>query len=335
MSYEDENFVSNINYLISQVFTFSYVVVSSIGIIGNFLNLMLCLNQRIAKDSMGYFNILMSICNILFLIAGQINYAPLIVNQDLALTSEYSCKLLHYFARVLAQISAWLNVLAILERIEFFLKQNLFKFATNNNVKTAIYLGLIFFLLVFNAPNLFFNLSSVSTYVLVNNQTINYTSCTSIKSIILITSSEISTIRIFLPIVLQTCLSVVLIRFLYKNNDKYNNNASPRFTNEYRYAFTIVILNIVCLFTEIPYMINTIYFGALGVTPTYPLNPNTSRSMAIAMFIYACTFSLSSYMYCSLFFVNIFLNKKIKKEIRYIFCGTIATQYVQNKNHRT
>ena len=61
---EDENFISSINYHISVVVIFSYGIVSCIGVVGNCINLWLCLNPRFPRDAMGYFNILMSVFNI-------------------------------------------------------------------------------------------------------------------------------------------------------------------------------------------------------------------------------------------------------------------------------
>ncbi len=327
----DEHFISNMNYFISQIAFYSCNIIANIGILGNFFNLMLCLNQRIARDVMGYFNILMSIFNILSLITAQIHYFPQSIGyQDLTITSDYSCKLLNYFSRVFAQTSAWLNVMATFERIEFFSKHKLFKLITSKYAPAATFLGLLAILLVLNVPNLLFNLVHVSKFVIEKNQTTNFTSCTSTKLTILITNIEISLVRVFLPIVLQTFLTIDLLRYLEKNKQKLN--ASPKFVNEYGYAVSILILNIIYIITEVPYMTSRIYFGILGATPEYPLNVNTSRRIAIATLIYFVTFFLSSFMFCSLFFVNIFSSRKIRKEIRYIFCGIIATQSIQNTN---
>ena len=325
-----ENFIANVNHIVSQVGLFSCTVVSNIGILGNCFNLLLCMNQRITRDVMCYFNIWMSIFNILSLIAGQINYLPQSLGyQDFTLTSDYSCKLLYYFARVFAQTSAWLNVMATLERVAYFSKHKLFTFITSKYAPTATCFGLIAILLVLNVPNLFFNLVHVSTFDLEKNQA---TSCTSTNLIILIRNIEIALIRIFLPIVLQTFLTIVLLRHLNKIKVNLKNNPRPKLVNEYGYAVSIFILNIIYIITEVPYMISTIYFGVMGVTPQYPFNVSTSKSMAIATLIYFSTFSLSTYMFCSLFFVNIFSSRKIRKEIRHIFCGVIATQSIQNTN---
>ena len=126
---EDENFISSINYHISVVVIFSYGIVSCIGVVGNCINLWLCLNPRFPRDAMGYFNILMSVFNILSLIGGQINSLPQFIGyQDLSLISDYSCKFLQYLPRVCYQASAWLNVMSTLERIAYFSGQKLFKF---------------------------------------------------------------------------------------------------------------------------------------------------------------------------------------------------------------
>ena len=150
---EDENFISSINYHISVVVIFSYGIVSSIGIVGNCINLWLCLNPRFTRDAMGCFNILMSVFNIFSLIAGQINSLPQFIGyQDLSLISDYSCKLLQYLPRVCYQTSAWLNVMSTLERITYFSRQKLFKFFIKKKAPVLTCLGLVAILLVLNSP---------------------------------------------------------------------------------------------------------------------------------------------------------------------------------------
>ncbi len=325
---QDEDFISSINFAISQVNFYSSTLICSIGIVGNILNILLCLNERIQKRTMGIFNLLMSIFNILSLTSVLIIYLPPSAgNQDLTLTSDFSCKMLYYFNAVCVQMVAWLNVMVTIERIAFISEIRLVKFVKNKKILGLIFLGLFAFNLITNIPTLLFKLINEE-----KNQTVKYITCTSTSTVVLIDNVNASTTRLFLPIILQIFLSIVLIIYLKNNREKYKNNSSPVFKNEYRYAFAVVILNLIYIVTECPFMILKIYFSILDIIPNYPLIAGTSRSLAIRTLAYFCTMSLSLYKFCSLFFVNIFLNKQIRKEIRFIFCGVIATQDVKNKN---
>ncbi len=324
----NEDFIASINSFLSQLIFYSTAVVSSIGILTNILNIIICSNERIRRQTMGFFNILMSLFNVLSLVAIQVIYLPpSIAKQDLTLLSDYSCKLIYYFGRICFQMSAWLSVFATLERIACISGNKIFRFITDRIKLSLILLGLFTLILVLNVPSLFFNLSSISETVYETNQTIIYKSCISTSLIILIRNIEISIIRVYIPTILQTVLSFVLM-YCLKNN-KAKLNASLYFRNEYRFASLLIILNIVYVVTEIPYMVLTIYFGILGKTPDFPINFNSTHSLAIATLIYFCTFILSTYMFCSLFFLNIILNKKIKRQVIFYFCNPVATQSVQ------
>jgi hypothetical protein len=325
---QDGDFISTTNFAISQVNFYSSTLICSIGIVANILNFLLCLNERIQKRIMGIFNLLMSIFNILSLTSILIIYLPPSAgNQDLTLTSDFSCKMLHYFNAVCVQMVAWLNVMVTLERIAFISQLSLAKFVKNKKTLGMVLVGLFAFNLITNIPTLLFKVINDET-----NQTVKYITCTSTSTVVLIDNINASTTRLFLPIILQIVLSIVLIIYLKKNKNKYNNNSSPVFKNEYRCAFTVVILNLIYIVTQIPFMILKIYFSILDIIPNYPLTAGISRSLAIGTLVYFCTMSLSLYMFCSLLFVNIFLNKQIRKEIRFIFCGVIATQNVKNKS---
>ena len=125
--------------------------------------------------------------------------------------------------------------------------------------------------------------------------------------------------RIVLPITLQVILSIILIYKLFKS--RINLHMSRSIRKEYIFSFTIMILNIVYLITEMPLMFSTLYFGLIGVTPVIPLDMNMSQSLAIQILVYYCTLVLSLYMFGSIFFVNLMFNKIFKAEIKSLFWG--------------
>ena len=271
----------------------------------------------------------MSIFNIFTLTISQVSYLSMVIGkQDLTLTSNYSCLLLTYFKRVFIQMSTWLNIIVTLERIACISCHDKFKFITHKK-KLAVIIAIVFFaILVLNVPNLFFKLSKTPEYLFKENKTVIYIICTSNSSIVSIRNFEIALMRVLIPIILQITLSIILINELAKNKSKLNTNIA--YIREYRFAYVIVIFNFVSAVTEAPLMLSMVHFGAIGLTPAYPISLNASRTEAIANLIYFCALSFSLYLFCFLFVFNFFINRQFRREIRIILCGPIFTQYVQN-----
>ena len=88
---------------------------------------------------------------------------------------------------------------------------------------------------------------------------------------------------------------------------------------EYRFARVILWLNLMFFINETPIFLITLYFSITGEIPIYPLDYNTSDSVAIVSLIYFISVFFSLYLFGSIFFVNLFTNKIFKKEILKIF----------------
>ena len=94
--------------------------ICNIGFATNSLNILVNMRKDILlKSTMGYYNILMSIFNILTLAtACYLNlFAQSIGQTPLILRSNLNCILISYFIRIFAQMSAWLNVMLTLDRV--------------------------------------------------------------------------------------------------------------------------------------------------------------------------------------------------------------------------
>ena len=86
---------------------------------------------------------------------------------------------------------------------------------------------------------------------------------------------------------------------------------------EYKFAFTVIILNIVDFVTDMPFLISTIFINIYGYSQSYVTT--TSNEAAIASFAYVAAGVLSLFMYVLLFFVNLISNKLFRNEVRKIF----------------
>ncbi len=166
-----------------------------------------------------------------------------------------------------------------------------------------------------NVPNLFFKIS-------LDEQ--SNVKCDSTPLINQIRNMIISIFRIILPIIFQIVFSSLLIYKLFKVRRNVNRNQSME--KEYKFARIILWLNLMFLITETPYLLTTLYFGLLGIVPKYPLDENTSYSLAIATLVFYLTLCFSLYLFGSIFFVNLLTNSLFKKEIKTIFGYRISPQ---------
>jgi hypothetical protein len=73
------------------------------------------------------------------------------------------------------------------------------------------------------------------------------------------------------------------------------------------------------IITETPLLLTTFYFSLHREIPTYPIDANTTYSIAIMTLIYYFSLVFSLYLFGSIFFVNLFVNKIFQKEIQSIF----------------
>ena len=325
-SIEDQNFVSNINSIITYLIYYFSVYIVNFGIIVNILNIMVFSNPRVRKGQTGTYNILISFFNILSLVFFQLNVlAPAIGMQDLKLQSNFACFSISYFTRVFSQMSTWITILATLDRVIMISKENRFKFFNDKKFLIWIILALFFFLSAVNVPNLFVELSTYSVEKLKTNQTITYTVCKSNNLVSSLRSFAQAIFRSLLPVILAIFFNIVLLKKLARNRDLLNENL--KFRREFRFSYIIVFLNFFSIAALLPLLFIAIYFGIQGLAVTTNVSLNASKTEAIAQLIYFCIISFQSYMFCSLFFINLFIDKQFKREIRMIFCGPILTQY--------
>ena len=88
----------------------------------------------------GYYNILLSTCNILtLLVVSYLNLFPQTIGESpLLFRSEYACILILYSNKVIPQMSAWLYVIVTLDRMLCVVNLNRFKFINNKRTLSLI-----------------------------------------------------------------------------------------------------------------------------------------------------------------------------------------------------
>ena len=294
----------------SQIFDFTYLthsleyylctVIGNIGIIANILNIIVCTRKRLQQNTMGFYNILMSSFNILTIIFfGYLTlFSQSIGQEQLLLKSDASCKLISFFNRVFAQMSSWLSVMVTLDRMLCIGYTKRFKFIENKRNLAFIVLGLFAILCFINIPNLF-NQVKTQTGTMSKD-------CKSSRVISVLRDGITILSRFLLPITLQVIISGML--FKVRNRAKVSRSLNK----EYKFAFTIIILNLVLIITEFPLIVSLIFVNIYGYNQTFI--SNTSIESAIASFAYICSYVFAAFIYVSLFFVNFLTNKIYRRE---------------------
>ncbi len=296
---------------------YSMIFVSAFGLLTNILNVQVSARKEMRKTAMGFYNLIISTLNVAYLI--------LALFQSTYLTSSpYACILIPYFTRIIYQMSSWLNVMVLFDRmilVSYKRRANeTFSHVFNVKKVSLIILALTMVIFVVNVPNLLFRLETRTFFNPQTNTSIVYMSCTSDLNTILLRDTIASVTRVILPLILEVIINTILISKLLKFTD-YKNNASLETTSlsmvsherEYRFAQTIIILNVIYGVSNLISVTTIILINVYGYNQTYI--STTSDESAIASFAYVCANIFAVFINFDLIFlVNVITNKKFREE---------------------
>ena len=298
-------YIASLNYAQNQVTLYACLIIGNIGFASNSLNILVCMRKKFRKETMGFYNPLISVFNILSLAMGYLSLYPVSIgNQNLELVSYYGCVLISYFGRVFVQMSSWLNVMVSLDRMISIKYLNTVNFIKQRKTLACI-VGVLFTVIcVINSPNLAFSVIRSQT----NNQTL-VCSCT--NSVVVIIRDLIAQVmRTILPSLLDFVLNMILIHRLVQA--RYNINIKRSMKREYKFSFTIVMLNMTFFLTHTPLLISIIYLNVLNYGQSSASVP--TKTLVMAYFLYIVAAVLASCMYGSVFFVNLLFNPNFRRE---------------------
>ena len=300
---------------------YAVLIVSTIGFITNLMNIHV--SSKIQKTSMGLYNILLSICNIIgIFFVNILNFFPQSIGEkELILTSDLACKLIPYFTRLFPQLHAWLNIMISFDRLILMSYGNLNAYKNRSPYLKdgkriiQIALGLFLLICVLNLPGFLFQLKSLTQIDKVTNQTTISFQCASTPLIMLIRDLIPIIFRNVLPLIIQLAISAMLILKLSKLKINVNTLSLKR---EHKFTFTIVILNLIFIITDIMFIICFILLNIYGYNPTFV--STTSNESAIVSFVYLCIlFGTVFAVFDLLFVVNLLTNRKFFKEARKMY----------------
>ena len=297
--------ISYLNFIAEKTIFYGTTIVSGFGIVRNLVNILIYLRKELRTGVLSYYNFLISISNILAYVTVLFFYFPLTIGLNSYVNiSDFSCSSLTFASRVFTQMSIWINVGITFDRFFCVTFPDRFRFINNKKKLSWITLIVFLVLLILNVPNIFYK--------------INQNVCTSTSLVVFIRNLEIALFRTILPAVLHIVLSAVLINKLFKWRSGVHSNMSDE--RDRRFTRIVIALNVFFCLTELPLSCLTLYFGAIGQTPSFPISEKASYSMAIANVVYYVALVFSGFTFNSLLIVNLIFNRLFQKELKKMFC---------------
>jgi hypothetical protein len=286
--------------------------IGTVGIVTNLLNIKVCHSEPFLKTTMGFFNIRISIFNILtILFVGFLSTFPqsLVGKTDasLVLTANAVCKTLPYLSQIFTQMSSWLMVMASYDRLYTLSLYNSGSYnpsveepcSTIEKMKLSRATKCLFFLIgLINIPNLIFYLDTTAqrqnrSFICTADPTV-----TKIRDIVEMMSFGV------VPFVLQMIINIKLTGQIRKHNERILNDFlfARKRKNSYTFAVFNFILITCNLFCSASRLLST-YFGGESLTVFYVL------SLFISLF-WLCD---------CLFIVNMITFERFRQEAQRIF----------------
>ena len=310
--------VLDFSAIIYSVEYYSSVIVGGIGILANLMNILVGAQRALQKNTLGFYNIHMSIFNILTLIfVCFLSYLPQSngSHEQLIQTSSLNCKFISYFLRIFAAMSSWINVMVTMDRMLCVCLINRFKFVHDKNKLLLIVLAVFAIICCIYMPSLFFHLESRTIFDAKTNETLITYDCTAPKSTVVIRDMLAVGFRIVLPRILHAVMNTVIVYKLFEH--KHRMLINRPLEKEFRFAFTIVVLNVMLFVTELPFIGSVILMNVYGYGQTYAYSTNDES--AIFSFVNVCSLVMSSLFFVAIFFVNLITNKIFRKAFINLF----------------
>ena len=293
------------------------LIIGTAGIVTNILNIKVCYSSEFIQDTtMGFFNVRLSIANILSIImVSFVSYFPQSIGgKPLVLTSDTACKIIPYLTRVFCQMSSWLMVM---KTHDYLYTLTLYNRANYNpNLERPCLtipehkLGrrvriLVMIIFIINTPNLYFNLDTQANTCTADPSVVN------LRDIISRTSFGL------IPFCLQVFMNIRLTDVIRRQNERIIRNFD--FARQQKSSFNLVKFNFIYIASEFIGSIFAALIKYYGVSET-TLIATQSPEAAISAICFVCSIFVSMFFLGDcLFLVNMVTNKIFRQEALRIF----------------
>jgi hypothetical protein len=294
---------------------YSFLTLSNLSFLSNILNILVCSRMKIRKNTFSLYNTFMSLFNMLSLVFSYLIYFPSSIGrQDLLLKSTLNCLLITYFNKICVQMCSWLNVSLSIDRTICVAFPNRFLFHKRKRNIILMCSSLFLVICLVNVENFLGNITIRTYLASAENRTLSFLYCISLSPVGPVSDIISQVMRTVLPVLLEFLLNAILIYKLWRSRSR-NVQVKRSLYRDYKFAFLIVILNFLFLITQTPLMVVTIYICVINYVSQANSTFENDTYLVITKYLPVLTGVFATYMFGSIFFVNLFFNRIFQMEL--------------------
>ena len=312
----------NFGPLISSMNSYYTLVAIPIGFLTNILSIIVFMRPTLLKTSMGYFNLLISISNLLSLLFFFfVQQSSIVLNIDLSTQTDVGCRLFMFTRRVMREVSPLIETIMTFERFLTIYYPKKFTFFQNKIFILKLTCAFIFIFALISFENLFHELqiTEKSSYQVVNGTTVwkNTTSKSCTGTLLVTVSSDLisATLRTLIPFSLMLVLNVLIaIKVTTKKSVMKNKQSANKSRKERQFTRIVLSLNMVFLILNFPQAIGYGLRNGLLV-----FNKPSYLTLQIVNLYWAIAYIISTSHYIVTIVTNLVFNRIFRVEICKLF----------------
>ena len=319
----------NFSPLINLMNSYYTLVAVPIGFFTNILSIVVFMRPNLLKTSMGYFNLLMSISNLLSLFFFFfIQQSSIVFHIDLSIQTDVGCKLFMFTRRVMRELTPIIETIMTFERFITIYYPKKFTFFQNKMFILKLICFVLFVYAIISFENLLYELqiTEKSSYQVVNETTVwtNTTSKSCTGSLLVTVSSDLisATLRAVIPFAFMLVFNVLMARKVMRRKSIVMKNQSIR--KERQFTRIVLSLNMVFLVMNFPEVIGYGLRNGLLV-----FNKPSNLTLQIVNLYWAIAYIISTSHYIVSIVTNLVFNRIFRFELlKFLFLGKLINTRV-------
>jgi hypothetical protein len=319
----------NFSPLINLMNSYYTLVAVPIGFFTNILSIVVFMRPTLLKTSMGYFNLLMSISNLLSLLFFFfIQQSSIVLHIDLSIQTDVGCRLFMFTRRVMRELTPIIETLMTFERFLTIYYPKKFMFFQNKMFILKLICFVLFVYAIISFENLLYELqiTEKSSYQVVNGTTVwtNTTSKSCTGTLLVTVSSDLisATLRAVIPFAFMLVFNVLMARKVMRRKSIVMKNQSIR--KERQFTRIVLSLNMVFLIMNFPEVIGYGLRNGLLV-----FDKPTNMTLQIVNLYWAISYIISTSHYIVSVVTNLVFNRIFRLELlKFLFLGKLINTRV-------
>lgn len=301
------------------ILNYSTFIFFPIGILINIFQIIFFFRKKYFKTTMGPYFIAISSNNIIALSMTIMRFIRLEDFYTQFSQVSLSCKIIPFMTRMAFQACSWLNFLYTLDRAIFVLFPTFYnKFNHKNLIVLLLFLFIYFLLVVFNLPNIFFDIKTIKLDE--KNETISV--CTASVVVNLLRELLSQMVGIYIPFLLMLATNLFLIWKVVESKRKL------KIIKELNFATPLIFSNIFFLLFQLPFSAYLIYSMILTLNPELHLN---ERFKTFMQSLDTISRVIASINYSFYLLVQAILNKTSQRDFKQII-NLVVSKCFGNKS---